>query len=128
MATSRADDIFAGQSTQDLLAAHKKLRQELSSITHWQRLIRARMDLATAHAAPPLPLGGAITEYVDRADLNFDTEMDQLAQNILTDLDGLTASSLPELRTLEDTLRTYERNVRSQYMALSEELSQRHAS
>lgn len=127
MANSSAEGIFAGQPTQDLLSAHKTLRQELSSITHWHRLIRARMDLATANAAPPLPLGGGITEFIGRHDLEFDTTIDRLPTRILTNIEGLAASSLPELKALEDALRTYERNVRSKYMALSEELSQRHA-
>lgn len=117
----------AGHSTEDLRRAHSLLRAELSNIGHWRRLLRARMDLCTAHVAPPLPLAGQLTEYFSAEALELPTEIHSLRPSILGELDGLQASSLPQLKDLEVTLRAYERSVRKQYMVLSDQLAQRHA-
>lgn len=119
--------IGAGHSTEDLRRAHTLLRAELSNIGHWRRLLRARMDLCTAHVAPPLPLAGQITEYFSASDLEATHDIYAFPQTVLGELDGLHASSLPHLKTLDTTLRNYERNVRKQYMVLSDQLAQRHA-
>jgi hypothetical protein len=127
MAQSQARGVYAGQTVPELQATHRELRHELTSIIHWRRLLKARMDLCTAHAAPPKQLGGSITEYFSSSDLPVPHEITELPKNILGDLHAFRASTLPELKAQDSALRQYERVVRSKYMELSSELAQRHA-
>jgi hypothetical protein len=44
----------------DLRDRHRELRAERLRVSHWRRLLRARMDLAAAALAMPEPLGRAV--------------------------------------------------------------------
>ncbi len=127
MANVSSDNVAAFQSTEDLLSAHKLLRLELSSIAHWRRLLRARIDLCTANVVAPLALGGQLSEYFDASEFERTEDIADLPATILTGLDFFRAGSLPELQQCDVTLRRYERSVRAKFMELSDELAQRHS-
>ncbi len=127
MANVSSEGVSAFHSTEDLLSAHKLLRLELSSIAHWRRLLRARIDLCTAHVVAPLTLGGQLSEYFDTSEFERTEDIKELPETILSGLDFFRASSLPELQQHDVALRQYERSVRAKFMELSDELAQRHS-
>lgn len=120
-------NVSAGHDLEDVKQAHLLLRQELAAISHWRRLLRARMDLCTAVAAPPKPIGVSLTEYFDSTELRLTKEIRELPSIVVDGLETLRAFTLPSLKEQDSALRDYERAVRKKYMILSDDLAQRHA-
>jgi len=119
--------MYADIDTDSLERLHFLLKQELANITHWQRLVRAKIDLCTAHASAPKPLGGALTEYLDSTTLGLWSPLDDLPHVTLSHLESLAVSDLLVLKGQYAALGNYERRVRSQYIEASDELARRHA-
>lgn len=101
--------------------ARRELRLELSSVNRWRRLVRARIEVAVAAAAPPDPLGLDILPF-----LGVD------AQGLLPrqiDLEAALRSGLPigelerldSLRILDTQLGQYQDAVAAALGAATEE-------
>lgn len=118
---------YTGHSTKELQDTQERLRQELATIEYWRTLIRARMDLSAAKAAPPTPLAGHITEFVYSIELDLVDELRSMREVTLGGLEGLKVSSLPSLKEHESALTQYESSIQNIYLRVSKELAHRHA-
>lgn len=91
--------------------SRRELRVELHEVARWRRLLRARIEIAVASAAPPQPLGQVLLPYVA-----LDA---QLALPMHRDLEAALRSGLPmteigrldTLRDLDNRLATYEAGI-----------------
>lgn len=94
------------------------LRQELSAIGHWRRLLRAKIDLTVARGAGPAPLEPSlIGENPALRTLNS-----QLRELTEVDDEHFRFHHLPTLRELDKTLVGYEASVRRELMAVTDML------
>lgn len=109
----------------ELRLACASLRHEITQISHWRRLVRARLDLTVARAVLPERLGQQAA--------TLGTPAPAVAHGVLVGIaqatgPALSVTDLPRLRTAEESLTDYEITVRRALMiatdALVERLSQ----
>jgi hypothetical protein len=88
--------------------SRRALRLELTRVSKWRRLIRARVDIAIASAALPEPLGQDVLPYLTcdaQDDLPMYRELDAAVRG------GLSSGEIDRidtLRELDDRLARYE--------------------
>lgn len=84
------------------------LRAEKAQLTHWRRLLRARLDLAVAAFAPPEPLGTVGWEELPEAHLDLpDSTALGAAVAVVTPIDPVELMN--RLRGLDRSLAEYGR-------------------
>lgn len=90
----------------DARAARRALRAERAQLSHWRRLVRARLDLTVASLAPPEDLGTFTWDLMpDAAVLLPGTR--ELAQAVHGAPEGDVVDVLTRLRRLDRMLARY---------------------
>lgn len=100
-------------SIEELRATRRLLRAESTRVMHWQRLVRARIDLAVAGALLPERLGVDIAAPLTPEDTAFLPDHLHLAQVVRGTAVASGVFDLGELRDLEERLRDYANLVRT---------------
>lgn len=106
-----------------LRSTRKALRAELSSLAHWRRLLRAKIDLTIARGTLPAAPGASIPH-----DVNHPQPIDTSALPPANDLAALCAvdgpaflmTDLPALRAADASLAAHETAVRAELMRLTD--------
>ncbi len=98
---------------EELRATRRLLRAESTRVMHWQRLVRARIDLAVAGALLPERLGVDIAAPLTVADVAYLPDHRHLAQVVRGTAGAADVFDLAELRDLEERLRDYANVVRT---------------
>ncbi|GHG47387.1 hypothetical protein GCM10011331_08140 [Flavimobilis marinus] len=98
---------------EELRAKRRLLRAESTRVMHWQRLVRARIDLAVAGALLPERLGVDIAAPLTPADTAYLPDHRHLAQVVRGTAVAAGVFDLGELRDLEERLRDYANVVRT---------------
>ncbi|WP_225752856.1 hypothetical protein [Actinotalea sp. Marseille-Q4924] len=106
MALAQVDGVGPAVPTVDARAARRTLRAERAQLSHWRRLLRARLDLAVAGFAPPEPLGAFTWELVPDAVVLL-PRAQELAEAIRMSDDGDVVDLLTTLRRLDRMLSRY---------------------
>ena len=97
------------QTLHDLRLERHALRAEQARVSRWRRVVRARIDLAVAQAAPPGPLGEQVAlsrTAGPRSAVPHPVELWTTLGAHPTEV-----GALPGLRDLDDRLRRYEDEV-----------------
>ena len=107
MALAQVDGAGPAVPTVDARAARRTLRAERAQLSHWRRLLRARLDLAVAGFAPPEPLGAFTWDLVPDAVVLL-PRAQELAEAIRAGGDGGdVVELLTTLRRLDRMLSRY---------------------
>ena len=112
----------AGPSV-DARAARRALRAERAQLTHWRRLLRARLDLAVAGMAPPEHLGTFSWDLLPDAVLLL-PRAQELHDVVGVGVGGTTdtVELMTRLRRLDRMLATYAGELDEALEAATEEL------
>lgn len=119
------DDELTTLSDADLEETRQRLRIELSTIAHWRRLVRARVDLTIAQATPPAQLGARLHEFMTLS-AHTTAQISAVSDKVLTAHTMYSVTDLPELKHREVALSDYERAIRRALMNVTNELVARH--
>jgi len=106
---------------EELRDRRRALRGEISEVGHWRRLLRAKIDLAVSRGAGPQPLHPTnphVHEMVDVAGL---AALD-LPAICRVPAEGFALGSLPQLRSADSRLASYEVELRSALMHTTDEI------
>ncbi len=94
----------------DLRLARRALRAERDRVGWWRRVVRARMDLAVAAAAPPGTLGEQVA-YTLPLDVCLQVPRPDDLRDTLPGAGVHDVGRLPELRALDERLARYQEGV-----------------
>jgi hypothetical protein len=100
-----------GPTPSELRDTHRALRAEQLRVSHWRRLLRARMDLAAAAVAMPEPLGDAVGHAVPAEAQSQLPMVLGLVNAVSTGGPEGEVDRLEQLRLLDRRLAAYESTV-----------------
>lgn len=109
----------------ELRLKRRVLRHEATQVTHWRRLVRARLDLTVARAVLPERLGGDATQYLGTDAPGPDVAHYHLVSIVQGAGDQLPVADLTRLRAADDALAAYEVRVRCALMVATDLLVER---
>ena len=115
------------ESLHTLRLERRALRAERDRVRWWRRVVRARLDLAVASAAPPGPLGEDVA-FVLPLDVCLQVPRADDLRAALPVGAGHEVGLLPDLRALDARLETYGRGVDQALAAATARLVERLAS
>ncbi|WP_029069086.1 hypothetical protein [Jonesia quinghaiensis] len=121
MPHAESQESYVELSETELQETRRRLRTELATIAHWRRLIRARIDLTIAQATPPPQLGGYLQEFLSISP-TMNSQLQDVSAQVLTAHTLYSVTDLPDLKRSELALTTYEKDVRTALMAVTDEL------
>lgn len=108
----------------DVRSTRHAQRRELARVSHWRRLVRARMDLIVAAAVVPGPLGAAAAEVpTSHASANL-PDFPELVTSVRC-LGAAEMDRLHELRDVDRRLESYEATVAHALSGSTEEFIRR---
>jgi hypothetical protein len=106
MALAQVEGVGPLGPTVDARAARRALRAERAQLSHWRRLLRARLDLAVAGLAPPEDLGALTWDVVPDAVLLL-PRAGELSEAVRIAEDVDVVDLLTRLRRLDRMLSRY---------------------
>ena len=110
------------QRASDLRLDRRALRTEHARVTWWQRLVRARLDLAVAQATRPPALGEEMAFQLP-LDVGLDVPRPAALAGLLCGAEPVVdVDSLCELRALETQLAAYASGVEDALAHVTERL------
>ena len=103
----------ASEDLDQLYQTRRVLRDEMSRVQYWLRLVRARIDLSVAVVLLPDRVADAASDVLPPGDLAFAPDHDRLAQLVRGSSPASDSFAIGELRSLEQQLSRYAHAVRS---------------
>ncbi|WP_426593352.1 hypothetical protein ACPPVS_16695 [Cellulomonas sp. McL0617] len=90
----------------DLRLDRRALRAEHARVTWWRRLVRAKLDLAVAHAAQPQALGEDMAFQLP-PEIGVEVPRPAVLAAVLATSNGVDGLRIDELRALDEQLARY---------------------
>ncbi|WP_136517971.1 MULTISPECIES: hypothetical protein [Cellulomonas] len=108
----------------DLRLERRALRAERARVGRWRRVVRARMDLVVAAAAPPDDLGAEVAFSLP-LDVGLEVPRPGELRGALDGTDARRVAALPALRDLDERLARYEEGVEHALRRVTDRLVER---
>ncbi len=108
----------------DLRLDRHALRAEKAKVTWWRRLVRARMDLLVASAAPPQPLGEGVAFSLP-LDVILTVPRPSELDDVLEATNAAGIGQIDQLKALDERLAAYEKGVNDALSRATDHLIER---